>query len=128
MHVNTNKILEQIDNIIKRDVVQHQTDWFSIDRLRFIEKHLDHSIIIGTRKTGCDILVIGDSERESIDMARVFGNLGNTRFYYWNPFPVREKEAEVKEVDFRYAFTTFAKFLPQDKAIRFDYEWELVNI
>lgn len=128
MHVNTNKILEQIDNIIKRDVIKYQADWFSIDRLKFIEKHLNHAIIIGTRDTGSEMLVLGDRERESIEMARVFGNLGNTRFYYWNPFPKEGEEAEVKEVDFRYAFVTFARSLPQNKAIRFDYEWELVNV
>lgn len=50
----------EIDEIVRRDVESCQNDWFRIDREIFMQPENRNKIfILGTRKTGCDLIILG---------------------------------------------------------------------
>ena len=49
----------EIDEIVRRDVDSCQSDWFDIDKEIFmLPENKDKIFILGTRKTGCDLLMV----------------------------------------------------------------------
>lgn len=76
----------EIDEIVRRDVESCQSDWFRIDKEIFMQPgNKDKIFILGTRKTGCDLIILGGSNCNEITMNRVFGCLGNENFYVCQP-------------------------------------------
>lgn len=52
--------VHEIDEIVLHDVESHQSDWFEIDKEMFMRpENKDRTFILGTRKTGCDIIILG---------------------------------------------------------------------
>lgn len=50
----------EIDEIVRRDVESCQSDWFKIDKEIFMQpKNKNKIFILGTRKTGCDLIILG---------------------------------------------------------------------
>lgn len=50
----------EIDEIVRRDVESCQSDWFKIDKEIFMQpKNKNKMFILGTRKTGCDLIILG---------------------------------------------------------------------
>ena len=50
----------EIDEIVRRDVESYQSDWFKIDKEIFmLPENKNKTFILGTRKTGCDLLILG---------------------------------------------------------------------
>lgn len=118
--------LDKIDRFIEENVEVHKSDWFDIDRKRFIDDNLSHISIIGVRKTGSEIVFLDiEDERIVNNMDRVFGNLGNKKFLLVRPFIIRGEMIE--EADFEMAFKLFCKFIPEEWSVKFDYGWEIVK-
>lgn len=46
--------------------------------------------ILGTRKTGCDLIVLDGTNCNEDNMDRIFGYLGNKNFYVCQPFALWE--------------------------------------
>lgn len=52
----------EIEGIILRDVESCQGDWFNIDKEIFMQPENENkAFILGTRKTGCDLIILGYS-------------------------------------------------------------------
>lgn len=118
--------LDKIDRFIEENVEVHKSDWFDIDRKRFIDDNLSYISIIGIRKTGSEIVFLDiEDERIGNDMDRVFGNLGNKKFLLVRPFIIRGEMIE--EADFGMAFKLFCRFIPEEWSVKFDYGWEIVK-
>ena len=50
----------EIDEIVLRDVESCQSDWFNIDKEIFMRpENKNKTFILGTRKTGCDLIILG---------------------------------------------------------------------
>lgn len=50
----------EIDEIVRRDVESRQSDWFKIDKEIFMQpENKNKAFILGTRKTGCDLIILG---------------------------------------------------------------------
>lgn len=50
----------EIDEIVRRDVESYQSDWFKIDKEIFmLPENKNKTFILGIRKTGCDLLILG---------------------------------------------------------------------
>lgn len=50
----------EIDEIVRRDVESCQGDWFNIDKEIFMQpENKNKAFILGTRKTGCDLIMLG---------------------------------------------------------------------
>lgn len=50
----------EIDEIVLRDVKYNQNDWFNMDKEIFmLPANKNKSFILGTRETGCDLLILG---------------------------------------------------------------------
>lgn len=64
----------------------------------------DKIFILGTRKTGCDLIILGGSNCNEITMNRVFGCLGNENFYVCQPLDFYKSLHEIKKVNPLYAF------------------------
>lgn len=95
----------EIDEIVRRDVEVCQSDWFRIDKEIFMQPgNKDKIFILGTRKTGCDLIILGGSNCNEITMNRVFGCLGNENFYVCQPFDFYKSLHEIKKVNPLYAF------------------------
>lgn len=95
----------EIDEIVRRDVESCQSDWFRIDKEIFMQPENKNKIfILGTRKTGCDLIILGGSNCNEITMNRVFGCLGNENFYVCQPLAFYKSSHEIKKVNPLYAF------------------------
>ena len=85
----------EIDEIVRRDVESCQIDWFKIDKEIFmLPENKNKTFILGTRKTGCDLLILGG----------VFGCLGNEKFYVCQPISLYETTRNIQERPALYAF------------------------
>lgn len=72
----------EIDEIVLRDVESCQIDWFKIDKEIFmLPENKNKTFILGTRKTGCDLLILGGTNCDESYLDGVFGCLGNEKFY-----------------------------------------------
>lgn len=59
----------EIDEIVRRDVESCQSDWFIIDREIFMQpENKNKTFILGTRKTGCDMIVLGGTNCSGSNM------------------------------------------------------------
>lgn len=87
------------------DVESCQSDWFEIDKEIFMQSENKNKIfILGTRKTGCDLIILGGSNCNEITMDRVFGCLGNENLYVCQPVTFYKSQQEIKKVNLLYAF------------------------
>ena len=76
----------EIDEIVRRDVESCQIDWFKIDKEIFmLPENKNKTFILGTRKTGCDLLILGGTNCDESYLDGVFGCLGNEKFYVCQP-------------------------------------------
>lgn len=96
----------EIDEIVRRDVETNQTDWFNIDKETFmLPENKNKPFILGTRKTGCDLIVLGGTNCNESSMNWVFGGIGNENFYVCQPLDLwRDLFQEIKKVNPLYAF------------------------
>lgn len=68
----------EIDEIVRRDVESCQIDWFKIDKEIFmLPENKNKTFILGTRKTGCDLLILGGTNCDESYLDGFFGCLGN---------------------------------------------------
>ena len=95
----------EIDEIVLRDVKTCQSDWFNIDRETFmLPENKNRPFVLGTRKTGCDLLILGGSNCNESNLDQVFGCLGNEKFYVCEPIALWKGNREIREVPSLYAF------------------------
>lgn len=84
----------EIDEIVRRDVESRQSDWFKIDKEIFMQpENKNKAFILGTRKTGCDLIILGGTNCDEGSMDWLFGSLGNENFYE------RESEELIAELE-----------------------------
>lgn len=85
----------EIDEIVRRDVESCQIDWFKIDKEIFmLPENKNKAFILGTRKTGCDLLILGGTNCDESYLDGVFGCLGNEKFYVCQPISLYKPEEE----------------------------------
>lgn len=66
----------EIDEIVRRDVESCQSDWFKIDREIFmLPENKNKIFILGTRKTGCDLIMLHGTNCNEITMIRLNVNM-----------------------------------------------------
>ena len=95
----------EIDEIVLRDVKRYQGDWIEIDRKIFmLPENKDKIFILGTRRTGCDLIILGGSNCNQATMDRVFGSLDNERFYGCQPVSIYPILQNIQERSALYAF------------------------
>lgn len=90
----------EIDEIVRRDVESCQNDWFRIDREIFMQPENRNKIfILGTRKTGCDLIILGGTNCDEGSMDWLFGSLGNENFYVCKPLSFYKSQQEIQKVN-----------------------------
>lgn len=95
----------EIDEIVLRDVERCQGDWFNIDKEIFMQPENKNKVfILGTRKTGCDLIILGGTNCDEGSMDRLFGSLGNENFYICQPASFYKSQQEIEKVNPLYAF------------------------
>lgn len=95
----------EIDDIVRRDVKSCQGDWFNIDKETFmLPENKNKPFILGTRKTGCDLIVLGGTNCNEGSMDWPFGSLGNENFYICQPLSFQKSSQEIEKVNPLYAF------------------------
>lgn len=95
----------EIDEIVRRDVESCQSDWFKIDKEIFMQpKNKNKIFILGTRKTGCDLIILGGTNCDEGSMDWLFGSLGNENFYVCQPVSFYKSQREIQKVNPLYAF------------------------
>lgn len=63
----------EIDEIVRRDVESYQSDWFKIDKEIFmLPENKNKTFILGARKTGCDLLILGGTNCDESYLDGVF--------------------------------------------------------
>lgn len=82
-----------------------QSDWFKIDREIFmLPENKNKIFILGTRKTGCDLIMLHGTNCNEITMDRVFGCLGNEKFYVCQPISLYKTQQNIQERPALYVF------------------------
>lgn len=77
--------------------------------------------ILGTRKTGCDLIVLGGTNCDEGSMNRLFGSLGNENFYVYQPLSLQKSSQEIEKVNPLYALkVATAYFREQGKVPVFE--------
>lgn len=77
----------EIDEIVRRDVESCQGDWFGIDREIFMQPENKNKIfILGTRKTGCDLIILGGTNCDEGSMDWLLGVLAMKTSMYVNRY------------------------------------------
>lgn len=95
----------EIDEIVRRDVYSCQSDWFKIEKEIFmLPENKNKIFILGTRKTGCDLIILNGTNCNEAAMDRVFGCLNNENFYVCQPLHFLKSLQEIKKVNPLYAF------------------------
>lgn len=101
----------EIDKIILQDVEYHQSDWFGIDRKTFLlPENKNRPFVLGTRKTGCDLLILGGDDCNESKLDRVFGCLGNEKYYICEPLNFLKGCRGIRKVTSLYAFKVATKY------------------
>ena len=59
---------------------------------------------LGTRKTGCDLIILGGTNCDEGGMDWLFGSLGNENFYICQPLSFYKSQREIEKVNPLYAF------------------------
>lgn len=107
----------EIDEIVLRDVESCQSDWFNIDKEIFMQpENKNKTFILGTRKTGCDLIILGGTNCNESTMNWVFGCLGNENFYVCQPVTFYKSQQEIKKVNPLYAFKVATAYF-RDKGV-----------
>ena len=97
--------VREIDEIVRRDVESCQIDWFEIDKEIFmLPENKNKTFILGTRKTGCDLLILGGTNCDESYLDGVFGCLGNEKFYVCQPISLYKTTRNIHERPALYAF------------------------
>ena len=95
----------EIDEIVRRDVESCQIDWFKIDKEIFmLPENKNKTFILGIRKTGCDLLILGGTNCDESYLDGVLGCLGNEKFYVCQPISLYETTRNIHERPALYAF------------------------
>lgn len=104
------------NGIVRRDVESYQSDWFKIDKEIFmLPENKNKTFILGTRKTGCDLLILGGTNCDESYLDGVFGCLGNEKFYVCQPISLYETTRNIQERPALYTFKiATAYFREQD--------------
>lgn len=112
----------EIDEIVRRDVESRQSDWFKIDKEIFMQpENKNKAFILGTRKTGCDLIILGGTNCDEGSMDWLFGSLGNENFYVCKPLSFYKSQQEIQKVNPLYAFkVATAYFREQGKVPVFE--------
>ena len=112
----------EIDEIVRRDVESCQSDWFIIDKEIFMQpENKNKAFILGTRKTGCDLIILGGTNCDEGSMDWLFGSLGNENFYVCKPLSFYKSQQEIQKVNPLYAFkVATAYFREQGKVPVFE--------
>lgn len=112
----------EIEGIILRDVESCQGDWFNIDKEIFMQPENENkAFILGTRKTGCDLIILGGTNCDEGSMDWLFGSLGNENFYVCQPASFYKSQREIQKVNPLYAFkVATAYFREQGKVPVFE--------
>lgn len=66
--------------------------------------YLPKIFILGTRKTGCDLIILGGTNCDEGSMDWLFGSLGNENFYVCQPLSFYKSQREIQKVNPLYAF------------------------
>lgn len=102
----------KIGEIVLRDVESCQSDWFLIDQEIFmLPENRNKAFILGTRKTGCDLIILGGTNCDEGSMDWLFGSLGNENFYVCQPLSFQKSSQEIEKVNPLYAFKVGSKYL-----------------
>lgn len=119
---NIEEVKHEIDEIVRRDVESCQSDWFKIDKEIFMQpKNKNKIFILGTRKTGCDLIILGGTNCDEGSMDWLFGSLGNENFYVCQPLSFYKSQREIQKVNPLYAFkVATAYFREQGKVPVFE--------
>lgn len=95
----------EIDKIVIRDLDTCRNDWFEVDKKIFMRPENENkAFILGTRKTGCDMIVLGGTNCSGSNMDWLFGGLGNENFYICQPLSFYKSQREIQKVNPLYAF------------------------
>ena len=79
------------------------------------------AFILGTRKTGCDLIILGGTNCDEGSMDWLFGSLGNENFYVCKPLSFYKSKQEIQKVNPLYAFkVATAYFREQGKVPVFE--------
>lgn len=73
-------------------------------RVEDLTKFEGECLILGTRKTGCDLIILGGTNCDEGSMDWLFGSLGNENFYVCQPVSFYKSQREIKKVNPLYAF------------------------
>lgn len=87
----------EIDEIVRRDVESCQGDWFNIDKEIFMQpENKNKAFILGTRKTGCDLIMLGGTNcnEGSMDKCPECGENGTLRWV-----DKERQEMDAKDLD-----------------------------
>ena len=89
----------EIDEIVRRDVESCQIDWFKIDKEIFmLPENKNKTFILGTRKTGCDLLILGGPNCDESYLDGVFGCLGRNSMFASQYLFMRQHEISKKDL------------------------------
>jgi len=69
-----------------------------------LPENKNKTFILGTRKTGCDLLILGGTNCDESYLDGVFGCLGNEKFYVCQPISLYETTRNIQERPALYAF------------------------
>lgn len=114
------------ERIIERErwnVMEQCMDAYDIDYKKSMEakeifmlpENKNKTFILGTRKTGCDLLILGGTNCDESYLDGVFGCLGNEKFYVCQPISLYETTRNIQERPALYTFKiATAYFREQD--------------
>lgn len=107
---------------VKHHCPGFQSDWFKIDKEIFMQpENKNKAFILGTRKTGCDLIILGGTNCDEGSMDWLFGSLGNENFYVCKPLSFYKSQQEIQKVNPLYAFkVATAYFREQGKVPVFE--------
>lgn len=69
-----------------------------------LPENRNKAFILGTRKTGCDLIILGGTNCDEGSMDWLFGSLGNENFYVCQPLSFQKSSQEIEKVNPLYAF------------------------
>ena len=108
----------EIDDIVRRDIKSCQGDWFNIDKETFmLPENKNKPFILGTGKTGCDLIVLGGTNCNEGSMDWLFGGLGNENFYICQPLSFQKSSQEIEKVSPLYAFKVTTAYFRENGMI-----------
>jgi hypothetical protein len=105
--------MKSIGNLLIKGIVFNQNDYYKYNDVG--------GFILGTRKTGCDLIILGGTNCDEGSMDWLFGSLGNENFYVCQPVSFYKSQREIQKVNPLYAFkVATAYFREQGKVPVFE--------